>query len=298
MLRAGTRRSLTGVLPKTDGVIRYLPHVDGVLGSIGYCKGGNENGRKVVCIHGCPGSVKDFRYLSYQLEEQGDHVLRIDLPGNGSSREATCAKGYGNANLASVVLSAVADVFGSQHEITVIAHSLGSHIAFEMALLNPKLITNIILIAPAGVEPHRALALLPWSFVQKVSKQIHVSTLVTTIMSYVVPFIYYLVGFPSLPNSEVLASQKRIGHLDFDRIRETIKTVGSKSSRPRVVLAYSASDQICREHTVLCLGKAVHQAYGVGDSSTEVLIKSYPDGGHSIQKFHAADIAKISLRCA
>jgi lipase len=109
---------------------------------------GDPNDPRIVCLHGVRNHGEHFALLAEALP--GYHVLAPDLLGHGFSPweppwdiESHC--------------TAIAETVGSR-PATLIGHSFGGRLAFELAARAPKLVPKLVLLDPAILLPgHVAL---------------------------------------------------------------------------------------------------------------------------------------------
>jgi lipase len=109
---------------------------------------GPEGAHRVVCLHGVRNHGRHFRRLAETLGEF--RVLAPDLLGHGfSSWEPPWSL---EAHLAAIV-----DTVGAR-AATLVGHSFGGRLAFELAARAPKLVPKLVLLDPAILLPgHVAL---------------------------------------------------------------------------------------------------------------------------------------------
>ena len=120
----------------------------------------------LFCIHGAPGSVFDWRYLSPELTSRGYRVVRMDLPGHGmTKRSALKDPNDGSARSMSSYVRNVMQELGKDvltEEPILVGHSLGTETVVELATQSvtskrPVHVGGMVLICPIGRRPHRAL---------------------------------------------------------------------------------------------------------------------------------------------
>ena len=99
----------------------------------------------LVAVHGAPGSVEDFRYLSPQLEAAARatatplRFVRLDLPGHGATPAyLPHAHGaYSTATMADFVSAAARHLLPGQ-DFVVLGHSLGGPVAVKVGVSSPE----------------------------------------------------------------------------------------------------------------------------------------------------------------
>jgi pimeloyl-ACP methyl ester carboxylesterase len=114
---------------------------------------GPEAGPVVVCLHGIPGSARDFRSLTPLLVERGWRVLRIDMPGFGGS--ATRHDLPDPQSRARFTLD-IANACGVDR-FAVIGHSFGGATALHVAA--SLRVSALALVCSVGLRRHRAMGL-------------------------------------------------------------------------------------------------------------------------------------------
>lgn len=126
---------------------------------IAYTEEGDRNPDRplIICLHGAPGSVRDFRYIA-PVFAKDFNVLRIDIPGHGSSPSTTCPK-LDNESIGETILEALDSLgYSSSTKITVVGHSLGGGIAFHLAAKHSDRIASLVLINSLGARPHKGIS--------------------------------------------------------------------------------------------------------------------------------------------
>jgi pimeloyl-ACP methyl ester carboxylesterase len=109
----------------------------------------------VLCVHGIPGSRRDFRYLAPLLAERV-RVLRVEMPGFGESPP----DGRGTVSGWADVLLAVADALGLQ-QFALLSHSFGGGAVLLASAGAGDRLAGAALLATMGARRHRAFAMPP-----------------------------------------------------------------------------------------------------------------------------------------
>ena len=115
----------------------------------------------IVAVHGGPGSHRDFRHLAEALQNSPKHQLvRPDLPGYGASkRHASFVPS--TVNFAAAMTETLAQIAAKggakKKRVVVLGHSLGGHIALEMAASSGGAVDGVVLLASVSCRPHKAL---------------------------------------------------------------------------------------------------------------------------------------------
>ena len=109
---------------------------------------GDAGAPRVVCLHGVTGHGRHFAKLADALP--GFHVLAPDLLGHGSSS-------YEPPWDLEPTSAAIVETVGAE-PASLVGHSFGGRLAFELAARAPKLVPRLVLLDPAiHVLPHVAL---------------------------------------------------------------------------------------------------------------------------------------------
>lgn len=136
----------------------YVPITnDKTLGGIGLTQvgrkplfyrsvGSQEAGKSpVLFVHGLGGSSEYFSPLISQLQNSRALHL-VDLEGHGLS--PTSALSQLSIPSFAADLAALCDQLGLESGISVVAHSMGCHVAVQLALSKPGLVQNLVLMGP------------------------------------------------------------------------------------------------------------------------------------------------------
>ena len=124
-------------------------------GAIAVSFEGPEKALPVLCVHGIPGSRRDFRYLAPLLAERV-RVLRVEMPGFGESP----ADGRGTVSGWADVLLAVADAL-ELRRFALLSHSFGGGAVLLASARAGERLAGAVLLATMGARRHRAFALPP-----------------------------------------------------------------------------------------------------------------------------------------
>jgi pimeloyl-ACP methyl ester carboxylesterase len=97
---------------------------------------------RVLLIHGQPGTSVVWNRVREMLETLGLHVIVVDRPGYGHDSEAATDQ-FNNAARLSALLG------DEETPAVVVGHSLGAGIAALMAVIAPRHVRALVLVAPA-----------------------------------------------------------------------------------------------------------------------------------------------------
>jgi Predicted hydrolases or acyltransferases (alpha/beta hydrolase superfamily) len=106
------------------------------------------NGQDILLfIHGLASYIPAWR-KNVAVLNKTYRCICIDLPGYGKS---TAGEHSGKISFYAEVLAEFILTM-KLHNVTLVGHSMGGHIAIGLTLLHPELVHNLILLAPAGFE--------------------------------------------------------------------------------------------------------------------------------------------------
>jgi pimeloyl-ACP methyl ester carboxylesterase len=137
-------------LPTSDPPVRLRETAAGV---VGVADEGPPDAPAVLCIHGIPGSARDFRYLGPLLATRL-RVVRLEMPGFGSAPPGAVdtLAGWAAATVAA------ADALGFER-FAVLGHSFGGGAALHAAARAGTRLTGAVLLASMGGRRHRGFLL-------------------------------------------------------------------------------------------------------------------------------------------
>lgn len=139
--------------------------VDTPYGSIRvYEFGDPEAKRRVLFVHGISTPCFSLASIAHQLVDNGCRVMLMDLFGRGYSEAPDPEQvRYDGRLYASQILSAVTSSpiswTGSGRGFTLVGYSLGGGIAADFASYFPKLVDDLVLIAPGGLQRRHHVSL-------------------------------------------------------------------------------------------------------------------------------------------
>lgn len=114
--------------------------------SIAYIEAG-EGKETIILVHGLASNAGFWRYIIPELAKKY-HVIAVDLPGYGKSQKEYYA--YNMSFFAEQVVR-LADALQIKKFIYA-GHSMGGQIGLTLALRHPDRISQMVLVAPAGME--------------------------------------------------------------------------------------------------------------------------------------------------
>lgn len=236
---------------------------------------GSREGPVFMAVHGVPGSVRDFRYLAPPLAAFA-RLIRVDLPGSGGStprREALRSL----ASRAETVL-ALADGLGIDR-FGIIGHSMGTGTALLAASMKPDRISHLVMIAPMGLRPHRALSRSRTSF-RRIAFMLGMPGLGRLLLPEIKKH-YRKRRFPGV--EEMTARDFAIQFESFSAADFSVmKRAAARPLPDKTLVAFADDDHLVEPAIPLELAAAIRGAK----------ILRFDEGGHIIQKTKAAEIAQ------
>jgi pimeloyl-ACP methyl ester carboxylesterase len=130
-------------------------------GSLAYSEFGSRQKPVLLFVHGVAEN-QNIWLPAIQLLQNDFCCIAIDLPGHGESAEL---RGNWSMSFYAQVLRAFIDTMQLK-SVTLVAHSMGAQISCIVALQMSSYISNLMLIAPAGIEvftTYEATALRNWT---------------------------------------------------------------------------------------------------------------------------------------
>lgn len=226
-------------------------------------------GPVVVALHGLPGGVRDWRWLSPALP--GVRFIRIELPGfGGTPREAMADPGL---EARARWVFDVVDALGVGR-FAVVGHSFGGPLAIAVAAIGAERVTALSLVASAGLSGHRGYrqakpmwALAPLTRVPGVSR----------VMRLVLRKTFERFGFRGHHDEALLQTLRIIEVFDFDEVRRFAVRVVAPT-----LVAWCEDDPIVEN----AIGEALAAVLPAGPRLR------FPSGGHNPQKTRAVELGE------
>lgn len=228
-------------------------------------------GPVLLLVHGMPGSVRDFRWLSPLLSERF-RCLRMDLAGFGDTPAAS-GTGHNPADYAQMLVHGL-DAMNIE-SVLAVGHSVGGAIALALAVEHPARVRALAMMAAPGQRPHRA-----WRrALPRPSAWILRQPLVGRALMPAAHRAFTASGFPrSTPRGAIYQAFQFAGHLDFARQRDRL----ARLSQPTAVV-WADDDHLVEPEIPAEVAVAVPDGPRL----------RFPTGGHNIQKTRAAEIATL-----
>jgi len=243
------------------------------VGPIALTEEGPGNGPALLCVHGIPGSSRDFRYLVPHLSDVF-RVIRLEMPGFGSSPPGACSLAGWAA-----IPGAVAEALGLDG-IVVLGHSFGGGAALLAARSSPQQVRGLALLASIGHRLHRGMGAPPSRY-RRMAVALRLPLLRSVLLGHA-RRRYRRMRLPG-PESldELLLHLRLVSSVDFAALGTAFRTV-----RCPVLCAFCADDRLVeleiQRETAALLPDA------------EVL--EFADGGHHLQKSRVSEIAPALIR--
>ena len=226
------------------------------------------DGPALLCLHGMPGSPRDFRWLAPALP--GLRVIRVALPGvNGSTpvrRPDPVALGR--------VVAQVADTLGLP-SYAVLGHSLGGAVATAVAVADPR-VRALALVSSIGPRPHRgyrSMSRPQWAALDLVLRSPARGLVLPRIRA-----VYLKFGFPSsITDVELVTTVRAAARVGFSEHAARLAQV----TVPTLV-AWTRDDKL--------IEPAIFEELAAMVPGGPRL--SFADGGHNPQKTQAVELGR------
>ena len=243
--------------------------VETAEGTVAISEEGPGDGLPILCVHGIPGSRRDFRYLAPLLAARF-RVLRVEMPGFGESPAGP------DAHIAAwaKVLLAVPEALGLDR-FALLSHSFGGGALLLAGARAGDRLAGLVLLASMGARRHRSFALPPVAYAA----------------------LLRLMELP-LTRPVVVAvgrsSYRRIGLIPPESWRELYRHTSLLASVRLAELAESARQTTAPALVAHCLDDRLVEV-AIARELAGILplgrLVEYESGGHHLQKSRAQDLA-------
>lgn len=228
------------------------------------------SGPPVVLVHGLPGSVRDFRWLTPHLVAAGLRAVRVDLPGFGGTPTGAGPdpSPEGRAAFVLDVIEALA-----LPPVTLVGHSMGGLVATAAAEQRPHLLRGLALISSPGLRPHRPLRRFP-------ARTLHAAVGHPARRRVFMPAVRRLfaaVGFERYPDDALVRTVAAVRATDLSAHAARVRRI-----RLPCFAAWCDDDPLVEADILRELAAALPPGPRV----------AWPDGGHNPQKTHAEALAR------
>ncbi len=245
--------------------------VETSAGPVSVTDEGPADATPVVCVHGIPGSSRDFRYLAPALVHRF-RVVRAEMPGFGDSPPQPPASLQQWAR----TLLAVAE-WATPGPFVLLGHSFGGGGVLLAAAAAGSRLSGAVLLASMGARRHRAFT-LPSRAYAVVSALLAVPGVRGPLVG-ATRRIYRNNGLP-VPAADDWATVRRHVRL-LASVRFSALAAAARRIQAPVLVAHAEDDRlvqvsIARELAALLPGGR---------------LVVFPDGGHHLQKTRVSEVA-------
>lgn len=266
---------LTSVMLKAPGAGRVFYSAENLEGERG----------TVVCLHGLPGSVRDFRYLAPYLVAQGFGVVRIDLPGFGQTPQHVWPL-HDMKSRASFVCAFVKAV-GIKNPI-LLGHSFGGGLALLAAHFLGADAAGVVLVNSIGINRHKGLTVPEHT--ASALRLILKTGVASDFLVEKYHALYKSFGFKDrdlndqhgrFDKERVMLFCEIVGGLDFHALRGALRSIRCTT------LVFSAKNDPLVQPSI------AQNVFANLHKSARGVHVQVQKGGHFLQKHHAKEIAEM-----
>jgi len=224
-------------------------------------------GPVLVLVHGLPGSVRDFRYLSPCVPEC--RRIRVDMPGfGGTTRRGRRA--WTVEERADLLLAFLQEI--GVDRAVLAGHSMGGPVVAEAARRAPERVSGVALLASPGLRPHRMF----------VRSKVHTVAWVlglpgaSFLLGGALRRVFISMGFPSSMTVSSVTSSL------FDGATVSFEENGDRMAALSVptLVAWAEDDALVQAE----ISRELEQVVPEGPRLR------WSTGGHNLQKTHAAEL--------
>lgn len=237
-----------------DGELAYTDEGDGEV--------------TIVAVPGLPGSGRDFRWLAPALTDRY-RVIRVDPPGYGASPRSRWA-GMTTVARTDAVTRVVDEL--NVESVVMMGHSAGGAVVAHMARHQPERVTACIMLSATGPTANFAEPVL-----QLLAAPLRLSG-VRAVLAPVIRRLYTMQGFPRYLTDD----ERAFALLDAAAFSFSEHRANLAGMRAPTMVAWAQDDPAISAATFKALADSVPSGPRL----------EFPDGGHNVQKTHAAEIAK------
>lgn len=227
-------------------------------------------GTALLCLHGGPGSVRDFRWIAPVLSDSF-RVIRTEQPGFGGTAIDACPQ---------VDFRSRADWFArcldglEVDRALLLCHSLGGGYGAALAARHPDRVIGVAMVAALGLSKHRGMRSAPLA--QFVSPLLRLGLLKRLAM----PILregFVRSGFPrSTSDSAYVETMHMVASIDFETHRHHLEQMKVPS-----LVAWAEDDPLVET----AISEALAALAPKGPRYC------FPSGGHNLQKTMAVELA-------
>lgn len=239
-------------------------------GPVAYTDEGPPDAPVILMLHGLPGSIRDFRWLTPALPDF--RVLRLDQPGFGQTPLATCPTS--DIGPLATLVGELVDRLGAR-EVFVLGHSFGGMVATEVALLLGDRARGLVLLSSVGIRPHRGRRSVRWW------PALSLGLRMPLVRDRILPPLregYVRAGFSrSLPDQALVQSAHRVAWCDFERHARNLRTL-----RLPTAVAWCEDDPMVEP-------AISEELYWNSPTGPRI---AFGSGGHNLQKTRAIELGE------
>jgi len=268
---ASERRSTVTAtrLEPTDPPVRSLATA---VGPLAVTDEGGPDAPVLLCVHGIPGSRRDFRYLAPWLAERF-RVIRLEMPGfGGSPAGATSLHGWAEA------LLAAADALAAPR-VGLVAHSFGGGAALLAAPRLGDRLGGVASLAGMAHRRHRAFVVPPWAFAV-LARALGVPAVGGPVVR-AARGVYRSNGLPEPAAGDTAVIRLHLRLLASVRFAEV--AAAARTITAPVLVAHAEDDRLVEP----ALARELAALLPAGR------LEMFPSGGHHLNKTRAAELGPI-----
>jgi pimeloyl-ACP methyl ester carboxylesterase len=240
---------------------------------------GDGHAPAVLCLHGIPGSRRDFRYLA-PLLAPAFRIVRLEMPGFGDSPDG----GRPSLSVWAASTLAVADALELE-EFHLLAHSFGGGAALLAAAQARERVAGLTLVAGMGHRRHRAFV-LPSAAYRVLGAWMAVPGLRSPLAA-ASRVIYRRIDLPAPAKGDVATPRRHVrllGSVDFSALERAARVITA-----RALLIHAEDDRLVEIAIARELATLLKHA-------ELVVLES---GGHHLNRTRVGDVASaIAARFA
>ncbi len=243
--------------------------VETAAGTVAISDEGPVDGLPILCVHGVPGSRRDFRYLAPLLAVRF-RVLRVEMPGFGDSPAGPDE----SLSAWAEILLALPAALGLER-FALLAHSFGGGALLLAGARGGDRVAGLVHLAGMGARRHRSFGLPPAAYAAL--RRLMGLSLARPVVAALGRSAYRRLGLvPPESWQELYRHVSLLASVRFAALAESAR----KTTAPALV-AYCVDDRMVQPAIARELAAILPHARLV----------EYGSGGHRLQKSRARDLA-------